>query len=268
MPKVLHKNGKCYEQVAPTSLYESDLELNLLLHAETLYPEHHVTTYKLVIRTDDGYSSIPDLVFIAKDYREWWLVEIEMEDHSLETHVLPQVQVFANGIYSESDVEYLLKKLPFLDVEQLRDLIINSPPRIMVIMNTEPKEVWFNELSRFSASIATFEVFRSDDEDEVFRLNGEHIAKFVETVTECFCESIYPNVLRVDAPERLGIKARGIIRIRYEEYITEWQRVDAQSKVWLVPTKRNPLPMNINNRYELFRHRDGSITLKISSVKR
>jgi len=264
MTKVLHRNGKSYDQVAPTSLYEIDVEQNILIHGETLYPEHFILPCKILVETDQGETAKPDLAFIAKDYREWWIVEVEMEEHSLESHVLPQMEILSNGAYSDQHAKYFCEKLPELDYLKISNLIQSIPPRLMVIVNTQPSEIWYKELEQLGVSVSVFEVFRASDEDEVFRLDGEHIAKFVDTVTQCFCDGISPNLLRIDTPERLDVPPRGIVKIRYNDYVTEWQRVDAQSKVWLIPLKRNPLPMREKFKYELLRHRDGSLTIRIT----
>ena len=80
----------------------------------------------------------PDLAFVAKDYQEWWIVEVEMGDHAL-NHVIPQVKKLANADYSYDEAEYLAKKHVELQESELQRLMLESAPKILVIVN-EQKE--------------------------------------------------------------------------------------------------------------------------------
>jgi hypothetical protein len=40
--------------------------------------------------TSEYGSKKPDLALIDRDYRAWWVVEVELAHHSLHHHVLPE----------------------------------------------------------------------------------------------------------------------------------------------------------------------------------
>jgi hypothetical protein len=177
MPKITRqKDGITYEQVDPASLYESDIEECLLIHAKVLFPDYYVRLFKVTIESSDGDKAQPDLIFISKNYDDWWIVEVEMINHPLDSHVIRQMRVFYDGIYNERIVQYINKKLDELDISHnlnlVRNLIINHPPQLLIITNNIPEAKWHDELTRYKVKISIFSIYRSNYEDEVFSLSG------------------------------------------------------------------------------------------------
>lgn len=92
-------NNTWYEQVEPSTFYETEFEDRISLHAPSVYPHYFVVPFKKPLITTDPLSSsavgtggvVPDLAFIARDYKEWWVVEVEMSYHSFAGHIRPQI---------------------------------------------------------------------------------------------------------------------------------------------------------------------------------
>ena len=164
-----------YEQVEPSTFSESEFEHRVTVHAPSVYPFYNVIPFKKkVIAPDETTESrvssvIPDLVFIAKDYSSWWVVEVEMNFHSLNTHVVPQVEQLLEADYGDDEINYLLSKYPVLfDREKLTNLIKNTQVRVLIIVNKNIP-TWHKKLKN-KAVIAVFELYRSADGYEAFRV--------------------------------------------------------------------------------------------------
>jgi hypothetical protein len=255
-------NGEWFEQVEPSTFAESYFEDRIVLHAPSVYPEYYVLPFKREVQSEYG-SVRPDLAFISKNYQEWRIVEVEMGYHSFSAHVEPQVQRLASASYGAAEAKYLCEKTPSLDFDRTVRLMKDMQPEVLVIVN-EPKPDWIKPLSRYDAIVAVFELFRSDKDIEIFRVNGAYPMLFVDTVSECSFHSTIPRLLEVYHPEALDLPRRGRIKLRYNNCITEWERIDAEGKVWLSPAGRNPLSPRCE--YVILRQPDSSLALLQSQV--
>jgi hypothetical protein len=251
-------NGDWYEQVAPTAFYESEFEAVLLNQAPTLYPEFFSTEFKTLVTNEQGDSAKADLALIDRQYREWWVVEVEMGHHSLDGHVLPQVRTLATGVYGRAHAEYLAARSKQLDVESVHTLMKGRQPRVLVVVNT-PKPEWVDALARYDALLAVFELFRSSLDKHVYRVNGQHPSSSPDVVSDFYCDLLLPNFAVVAAPAALGVPPKGSVTIRFGSGVTDWERVDAQDKVWLA--SRGPMPLQRNERYEIVRQ-DGELVVR------
>jgi hypothetical protein len=253
-------NKQWYEQIEPSTFSELEVEERIILHAPSIYPEYSVMPFKQTVDSTYGKAK-PDLVFVSKDYTEWRIVEVEMGYHSFSGHVEDQVQRLADAAYGKREMEYLCKKFPSLDLDKMVYLVESTPPQILVIVN-EPKPDWVPQLAKYGAILAVFELFRSEQEEEIFRVNGEYPTLFVDTVCECTFHPFIPRIIEVVQPSpKLNLPPpRGRIKLRFNNCMTEWMRLDAEDKVWLQPTGRNPL--NPSHRYELYRQSDNSLVLR------
>lgn len=251
-------DGKWFEQVEPSTFSEIELEDRVILHAPSVYPDYFVLPFKQTVESEYG-KAIPDLVFISRNYKEWKIVEIEMGYHSFSSHVEPQVHKLSLAAYKDREANYLCKSNPSLDYKKTKDLLFNVEPQVLVIVN-QPKEDWIKPLAKYGAILAIFELFRSEDDIEIFRVNGEYPTQIVDSVSQCAFHPITPRFLEVQAPGNLNLPRRGRIKLRYNNCITEWERVDAEGRVWLSPVGRNPL--NSRYCYEIFKQSDTSLVLR------
>lgn len=247
-----------FDQVAPSALYETEYERVVLQQAPLLYPDYYMVPFKTPVYSDTDVAK-PDAVLVAKTYREWWVVEIEMAHHSLSSHVLPQVTTLAGGYYKGHHAEYICQKMPSLELQLVNDVIKGKPPRVLVIVNA-PVPDWIQPLRRYNAVVAVFEIFRSSTNRHIFRVNGEYPVAPAEVVSECYFDKLLPGFLVVDSPAALGIRHNEALKIKYQGYVTEWTRVDSKERVWLVPVRANPLPVGPS--YELLRQESGELLVQ------
>jgi hypothetical protein len=94
-----------YDAVASEDFYEVQFEGLVLQNAASLYPSYFAVPFKTTVTSEHG-SKKPDLALIDRDYRAWWVVEVELAHHSLHHHALPQVQVLATAEYGAPEAEY------------------------------------------------------------------------------------------------------------------------------------------------------------------
>lgn len=239
-----------FEQITPGSLYESEYERIVLQQASLLYPDYYAIPFKMTVYTDDD-SRKPDMILVHRAYKDWWVVEVEMEDHSLDSHIIPQVRTLGNATYGESVAKYIWGKQPQLDLKLLKDMLKGKPPRVLVVVNASKPE-WVQPLERYDAYVATLEIYRSDKNVDIYRINGFQIADAGEQVSRCYFDSILPNFLVIESPASLGIPASSIVKLGHENSVSDWKRLDSNDRVWLVPVGANPLSKN--REYNLFRN--------------
>ena len=71
-----------FKQILPSSFPEGKFEKIITLQAPNLYPDYYVIPFKKKVVSPYG-NSTPDLVFIAKDHKDWYVVEVEMSYHHI-----------------------------------------------------------------------------------------------------------------------------------------------------------------------------------------
>lgn len=256
--------GEWYDQIAPTALYEGEFETIFLQNADKVFPDHFVVPFKRLVKSEYG-NAIPDLALIDRKYRSWWVVEVELSHHSLTGHVIPQVQVFATGEYDEQHAKYLCTTTPELDHASVLAMLKGQPPQVLVVVNA-PCPEWIPVLRRFGAIVTVFEIFRSRLDRQVFRLNGEQPARPSSILTKCEFDRMIPKFLRLLSPAAFPCPDGEVARLAYEGATTDWKRVDARDKVWLVPIGPNPLRPDTT--YEIVEDESGVLSIRPSTQRR
>ncbi len=256
MARVLF-NGEWFEEVSTTSLYETDFEQLVMNNSYLLYPDYSAVPFKHTV--SDGYNATKaDFALIHSQYRDWWVVEVEMGHHSFTQHVLPQVTILAKAIYGFEQAQALFAQNPNLDASRVSDMLKGQQPRVLVIVNT-PQPTWIEPLARKDAILAVFEIFRSLRNQYIFRVNGEHPPQKVDAISRCYFDRIIPRLLVVESPGVIGVAAGSTVIMKYKNGMTEWTRIDSKDRVWLTPLKNNPL--NTASIYQMQRLADSTFLI-------
>jgi len=250
-------NGTWYDEISSQSMYESKFEEIFLSQVEILFPEYITVPFKFTVSSPDGTAKA-DLALIDKNYLGWWVVEIEMSRHSLNRHVLPQVKILSEALYSDDVAMYFSQKQTALDLGRLKAMMKGKQPRVMVVLDL-PKQLWAEKLDKFNAILALFQVFRSSSGDFMYRINGQYPFNFDSYRSNCVFEKILSNFLVVESPAILDILSNETMEIYSEGALSVWKRLDIQDKVYLIPTEFNPL--DINRKYTLLKESDGKYHL-------
>lgn len=255
---------KWYEQIEPSTFSEEGFERQVILHAPSIFPSYHVFQFKKPLKAPD-YSNknrytlvVPDLVFVAKDYSEWWVVEVEMSYHSFDYHIKPQINKLLAADYGDDEIDYLCGKSRKLNRSKLAKLIKNNPTRILVILNEDRKN-WASHWKRNTVVFAVFEIFCSEDNHEVYCVDGRYPAVLADKVSTCSIHPAIPRLLHIKDPLKLRLPRRSTLKLLYNDCLTEWRRIDEGRKVYLTAVNRNPLTSD--GTYTIYRQDDGQLVL-------
>lgn len=249
-------DGEWFEPVSSAGMYEHDFEVMLCQQAGMLFPEYHLAPFKIGVETQYE-RRIPDLALIDRQYRHWWVVEVELAHHSLNGHVLPQLEVFAQGQYGAEHEQYLLQNAPGLSAGSLRELLKNSQPGVLVLVNRDVPE-WVEPVNRLGGQVMVVQVFRSDRNRHILRVDGETPAALSsEVVSVCRPDPLLPSFLQVDSPASLGIALGERVPIFLDGELTEWERLDSANQVWLTPVRNSPF--HGGREIRILRSKDGRL---------
>ncbi len=257
--------GQVLSPIPLSSLTEAEYQRAIVQNFSTLFRQYEVVPFARTIESAAG-SRRADFAAVAKDYRDWWVIEVERVTHSLEDHVIPQVDVFLNATYGHEDAAYLRRKQALFDERALVSMMKGAPPQVFVVVN-EDRPRWDVELRRRGAQYLVFEVFRSDRNEYAFRIDGDIPMGAEATITECRADELLPRWLKVISPASLSLAApEEQMELFIDGQASTWRRVETGSKVYLVPEGPYSLPRS--SRYELSRDTSGSLVLRASRSPR
>lgn len=243
-----------FDELSAGSMYEVDFERLILSKADALFPDFHTVPFKSMILSDEDAAK-PDFALVDKHYGDWWVVEVELGHHSLGKHVLPQVRTLSRGHYGQELAVDLCANCPYLEKPRIIDMLKGKQPNVLVIVNTQEKD-WVVPVESYSAQVAFLGVFRSDKNEHILVADGTWPTGRPEYASECYLDNLLPRLLVVDSPSALGMALGERAKILFQNYATEWERIDGQDRVWLAPVGLNPLHPRVV--YQLSKRRDGS----------
>lgn len=169
---LLIRQDRTYEQV----YYEQESHFLGIVKTELskVLPGFSILDFSPLIIGDEGLRRRPDLALVHRDYKMWAVVEVELERHSLDHHVVPQVRTFSTGRYNESHATLLHRRDSTLNLEKLCNLTAYSPPVISVVVNSRLvlDDGWDVLESDYSARLTFLESFRSEDGDVIVSISG------------------------------------------------------------------------------------------------
>ena len=259
MARLLYR-GRWFDQASSHDHYEREFERILEQHAHNLFDTFHFVPFKCTVSSpEDGDSRRADYALIDKCYRSWWIVEVEMAHHSLKGHVLPQVRTLSRATYGVREVRYLCSRNDALEEHKMEELSKGQPPRVLVVVNA-PVQGWGEELKVFDALVAICQVFRSDRNEYLLRVNGELPKTDEEVLTTCACNLAIDRLLEIHSPASLKISPNETVPIHYDGQVSTWQRMDTGNSVFLHALRGHNLVGG--KQYEIVRRSDGRLALR------
>lgn len=237
-----------YEQLSViASYYETEYEDKFLGQIEEAFPDFYAIYYKKKVVAIGYDSKKPDLALVKKDFSEWWLVEVELEAHDLK-EVVGQVEVFLLAkLNPYSDGKYIHKAITkrykgvSISETDVRAMISNYAQNVLVVVD-EYIEEWEKTLGKLGAHLCVFQVFKSTNGPEAFRLAGIYpTTNYSES--HCNCGDKDPRVIQVSDPSSINIHDGEEIDLVYAEKTARYKVYLESGKTMLLAIgKMNHIP--------------------------
>ena len=159
--------------------YEKQYQQKIINHADILFPNYICVAAEPRISTGKdmgGEVRKPDLFLIHKEYKKWYVVEVELSHHDLMGHVVSQIEVFHKGEYNKPDVIRCIldsdtKNL--LDHRQFANLI-KEVPQVCIIVDRVTKE-WQSELKKYDPTFIEVRFYSEFLKDNYIMIDGEDL---------------------------------------------------------------------------------------------
>jgi len=229
---LLIRQQRTYEQV----FYDNESHFTVIVKTELgkVLPGFAIVDFSPFVIGDEGSRRRPDLAFVARNYSMWVVVEVELDKHPLDLHVVPQIQAFTSGRYSESHAALLYDKDPTLDLERLCDLTNHVPPVVSVVVNSRSVlgNGWGVVESEHSAKLTFLESFRADDGDVIVSISGYLPAPESRRIARLRKQQMMNALLcsrPADIPEAIG----DVIRLYWGDRPHFWQIIRTKDSVIL-----------------------------------
>lgn len=254
-----------YDELASDALLEKEYQALLVQGAGILWPNYRVLPFTPILRSEYFESARADLALVDKDYVDWVVVEVELGHHPFDAHVLPQARTLREARYDGAIAEYLLGRCPDLDPGRTRELVRASQPQVLVVVN-QPMAPWREPLRQCGVRYAVVQVFRSDRNKHLFRVDGDSLVRSTGVASACAPVPSMPGFLEILNPAILSVPNHGRLNISCEGRIGTWERLDTADRVFLMPFRGAGVPQA--RTYVLRPQADGTFVVELTSLKR
>lgn len=160
---------------------ESEIEEMIFDHSKNIFGEDSLLLAKRKIRTNSGIGAIPDAFVLSLGDKKWYLIEVELKNHPLYEHIVPQISKF-NTALKNSDSQKKLIKMIYEEIKddprknlmfQLKNIkevykyiaeILESKPQIIILIdgkNDELEEVC--DSLPFDSKVIEFKTYIRED---------------------------------------------------------------------------------------------------------
>jgi len=139
---------------------EQELELHIQQHAMRIFEEQTIyLPVKTKLKTPSGIGSIPDAYALKLNPPNWSIIEVELSNHPIFKHIVPQLSKFTQGLKEPQSRRHLvdtfydaIKSDPFIETmvkqqigsgEIHRNLtnLIDQQPSLIVIIDKKTGEL-------------------------------------------------------------------------------------------------------------------------------
>ena len=250
---IIWHHGRTYSRVDPDSMIEEELDVAFLSHAHDMFPEFVTLPFKQHVHYGISYRQ-PDLIMISKHYDHWYVVEIEKSKHSLDDHVIPQVQTFLNGVYTSKHAERLMiaaRDVPRLDLhfDRMKELLTRQRPEVLVVSDSHEAS-WEYPLRSLGVGYLWMQIFRHIDGDSLISLSGQiQDVNRYRVVAECRPNKVMPSLWEVSQTDFLDGLSE--IEIYFQSQPVKWQVVVTAGQTLLAPQRSIRVPLNASTRYQV-----------------
>ena len=263
MARLRHKD-EWFIEIDPQAFFETEFEAVILQNVHLLCPDAVLVPFKQTVFSSEYESKRPDLALIDKEYRFWWVIEVELASHNLAGHVIPQTRVLVDGRYGDEHVDALIRADASLDRVRLEAMMRGEPPRVVVISNRY-HERWERELTAIGVAYSVFNVFRSTLNNDIFLFDGRLPEESGDQITILTPAKGIPRFFRVHSPGALPVETGKSLSMLVNGRQTSWRRVDIKNQCFLAAEGR--VSISADRPYIVERQDDGNLTIREGGIK-
>ncbi|WP_270366390.1 TonB-dependent receptor plug domain-containing protein [Microbacterium algeriense] len=196
-------DGEWFDAVPPGSTYEAEFESLVQQHSASLFPGFLSARFDPLFRTPLGDVK-PDLVLVDKEYRSWFIVEVELSTHPVTRHVKPQMEKITAARSTAAHADWLADRSAQWDRSRLRRLMLDAPHGTVLLANA-PTPHWDDALRTLPGVIrGVVEVYRSNHNRTILRVNGSQPQAPGATVSGLTPgDGYFSNAYKIDLPSSL-----------------------------------------------------------------
>ena len=239
-------NGDWYEPLSAASVLEKDFENSILRYSKDLFPGYICVPFNKTVNSEYGASQA-DLALIDYQYRDWIVVEVELEHHSLSGHVEPQLRRLSSGKYDEQHALALCAANSSLEVSRVTSMVKSNYPGFLVLSTSyDPR--WVTELSNMGVRLAAIKIFMSRTGQRVVAVEGELPRSQEEKIASRIMFEPIMRGMKVESPGILPDSAT--VDLVYQSYVTTWRIVKAQKATHIFPN--GVLDLDSRKKYAIF----------------
>lgn len=157
--RFLIRNGVKYEYYNYRG-QENKLEENVINEYENIFGIDSIFFKKTRIMTKFGRETIPDGFVLKLERKMWYVIEIELNEHDMYTHIIPQIskfndslenpvtrkkliEFFYDEIQNDDELKSKVEDIVRNDIHKVISDIVNEPPWILIIIDEKKKEFEF-----------------------------------------------------------------------------------------------------------------------------
>ncbi len=188
--EILIKDGIKYYQ---TDFHGKELKFEKVVFSQYkhIFGDNCILFTKKMIQTGTGIGTIPDAFLIDFEREKWFIIEVEISNHDVYSHIVPQltkfssalnnpqtrkqlVKYFENEIRADSIKNELLLSNGKTEVFKTVSEIVDHNPELIIIIEQQHPELTsiFNSLP-FKTQINVFKTFtqeRVEEGDNIFQI--------------------------------------------------------------------------------------------------
>ena len=198
-------------------MYELQYEEFILGQSEHLFSDYICSPFKKLLTSPIGDSQA-DLILVEKEYRRSYVVEVELSTHSLEEHVLPQMERLVSARIGDAEAVWISDRDPRIDQERLNLLFTATAPEMLVVVNAPVG--WRPALTAQGVLLLAASIYIDSHDDLIISMEGDE-----PEVSSPLLTSVTPgrdwfaSMLRIDSPATLATGDGESVEVLFEGHI-------------------------------------------------
>lgn len=251
--------NKRFAALGSGALLESAFEEYILAKKAVIFSDWLTIPFKLRVTSPHG-TRVPDIALIAPDFEAWWIVEVELAHHSLDGHVIPQVEAFREGFYGVTHMDWMARQIGEQHRTELVSMVRDRDPGVHVVVNQEVPQ-WTSALAMLDVSVSYVEMYRSSEGELAARIGGAIPRRRPRRRARAVRNAALPKTYRLPDPGLLTTLEYEF-EIVVDGHVTAWQRPSLDSDTIL---PRGSDPFIGRKSFVLFLDQDDQISASLDS---